>query len=308
MKNINVDLRQLRAFLAVAKHGSFTRAAEEIYLTQPGLSLMIQQLESELGVRLLDRSTRRVELTEVGYEFVSEAHRIIVDFETMITGISDFANYKRGRVSIAILPSLAMAFVSRIIARFKTTHPDIRVIIHDAFASPVIKMVETGAVDFGLGLRLQFEKDLAFKHMIADNLMVLMPVGHPLEKKDEVNWEDLIGIEVISMSRESSVRHLMDQAFAKINRTFNPTYEASYMSTAISMVDAGIGVTVLTSLALSSLKSPNVSVRSLNNPTVKRDVGIISKRNKVLSPAAQAFLDILENDTFVKNLIRDVCK
>lgn len=307
MKNINVDLRQLRAFLAVARHGSFTRAAEEIYLTQPGLSLMVQQLENALGVRLFDRSTRRVELTEVGNEFVSEANRILDDFETMITGISDFATYKRGRVSIATLPSLATAFVSHVIARFKTIHPDIRVIIHDAFASPVIKMVEAGSVDFGLGLRLQFEKDLAFKHMIADHLMVLMPAGHPLEKKEEVNWEDLVEIEVIAMSRESSVRHLMDQAFAKIDRTFNPAYEASYMSTAISMVEARLGVTVLTSLALSSLKTPNVKVRSLNNPIVKRDVGIISKKDKVLSPAAQAFLEILENDTFVKSLIHKVC-
>jgi DNA-binding transcriptional LysR family regulator len=306
MSNINIDLRQLRAFMAVARHGAFTRAAEEIYISQPGLSLLIRQLEEQLGVRLFDRSTRRVELTDAGHELAAAASRILDDVATMVADISDLTNLRRGRVSIAALPSLAAAFVPRVIARFRERYPDIRVIIHDAIAAPLIKMVENGEVDFGIGLRLQFERDLVFSELMTDRLVVLMPLGHHLEKLEEVDWESLVGAEFIAMTRDTSVRHLTDQAFAKIGQTLSPTYEASYMSTAISMVEAGLGITVLPSLALSSLRIPNVQVRPLNNPVIKREVGIIYKKNKVFGPAAQAFSEILKKDKAVKNLIYEI--
>jgi DNA-binding transcriptional LysR family regulator len=127
-----------------------------------------------------------------------------------------------------------------------------------------------------------------------------------LEKREEVDWESLVGAEFIAMTRDTSVRHLTDQAFAKIGQTLSPTYEASYMSTAISMVEAGLGITVLPSLALSSLRIPNVQVRPLNNPVIKREVGIIYKKNKVFGPAAQAFSEILKKDKAVKNLIYEI--
>ena len=308
MNNINIDLRQLRAFMAVVQHGSFTRAAEDVYLTQPGLSLAIQQLEEHLGVRLFDRSTRRVELTDAGRELAVSASRILDDVETMVAGISDLAKHKRGRVSIAILPSLAAAFVPRVIARFKSIYPDIRIVIHDAIASPLISMVENGMVDFGIGLRLQTDRDFTFTELMTDRLVVLMPQNHHLGKLSKIEWEDLGEHEIIAMTKDTSVRHLMDQAFAKIGQSPNPTYEASYMSTAMSMVEAGLGITILPSLALSTLRIPNVEVRPLENPVVERQVGIIAKRGRVFPPAAQAFLETLQKDKFVKELIFDISK
>lgn len=292
--------------MAVAKYGAFTRAAEEIYISQPGLSLLIRQLEEQLGVRLFDRTTRRVELTEAGHELVAAASRILDDVENMVADITDLAQHRRGRVSIATLPSLASAFVPRVIAQFRELFPDIRVVIHDAIASPLIKLVENGEVDFGIGLRLQFERDLVFSELLTDRLVVLMPLNHSLEKWQEVEWDALVDIEMIAMTRDTSVRHLTEQAFAKIGKTLHPSYEASYMSTAISMVEAGLGITILPSLALSTLRIPNVRVRPLINPIVRRDVGIINKKNKIFSPAAQAFLNVLQNNETIKSLISEI--
>jgi DNA-binding transcriptional LysR family regulator len=306
VQNINIDLRQLRAFLAVARHGAFTRAAEEIYITQPGLSLLIRQLEEQLGVRLFDRSTRRVELTEAGHELVAAAGRILDDVATMVADISDLASHKRGRVSIAALPSLASALVPRVIAQFRTAYPDIRVVIHDAIASPLIKKVESGEVDFGIGLRLQFEKELVFSELLTDRLMVLMPEGHRLDGMETVEWAALAAEEFIAMTRDTSVRHLTEQAFARIGETLRPAFEASYMSTAMAMVEAGLGVTVLPSMALSSLRVPGIQVRPLVAPVMTREVGIITKKNRAPSPAAQAFLRLLREDRAVKGLIEEL--
>lgn len=292
--------------MAVAKYGSFTRAAEEIYISQPGLSLIIRKLEEQLGVLLFDRSTRRVELTEAGHELAAAASRILDDVENMVSGITDLAQHRRGRVSISTLPSVASAFVPRVIAQFRELFPDIRVVIHDAIASPLIKMVENGEVDFGIGLRLQFEKDLVFSGLLTDRLVILMPLNHPLEKCQEVEWGSLVDTEIIAMTRDTSVRHLTEQAFAKIGKTLQPSYEASYMSTAISMVEAGLGITVLPSLALSTLRMPNVQVRPLINPIVRREVGVIHKKNKIFSPATQAFLNVLRNNETIKDLISGI--
>ncbi|MCW9049352.1 MAG: LysR substrate-binding domain-containing protein, partial [Deltaproteobacteria bacterium] len=130
--------------------------------------------------------------------------------------------------------------------------------------------------------------------------------GHHLEKREEVGWAELVGTEIISMTKDTSVRHLMEQAFAKIGESLNPTYEASYMSTVISMVEAGLGITVLPSLALSTLRLPNVQLRPLHNPVVRREIGILSKKNKVFAPAAKVFLEILTKDNSVKTLIREI--
>ncbi len=306
MGSINIDLRQLRAFLAVARHGAFTRAAEEIYITQPGLSLLIRQLEEQLGVRLFDRSTRRVELTEAGHELVAAASRILDDVETMVAGIGDLASHKRGRVSIAALPSLASALVPRVIAQFRSTYPDIRVVIHDAIASPLIRKVENGEVDFGIGLRLQFEKDLVFTELLTDRLMVLIPAGHRLESRETVDWAALADEEFIAMTPDTSVRHLTEQAFARIGKTLRPAYEASYMSTAMAMVEAGLGITVLPSMALTSLRIPGILVRPLLEPEMTREVGIITKKHRALTPAAQAFLRILKEDREVRGLLQEL--
>ena len=169
-------------------------------------------------------------------------------------------------------------------------------------------MVENGMVDFGIGLRLQTDRELVFTELMTDRLVVMMPQDHQLGKLRKIEWGDLGKHEIISMTRDTSVRHLMEQAFAKIGQSLNPTYEASYMSTAISMVEAGLGVTVLPSLALSTLRIPNVLVRPLENPVVKRQVGVISKRGRALPPAAQAFWETLQNDNFVKQLISDISR
>ena len=296
MKNINLEIRQLRAVLAIARYGSFTRAADDIHISQPGLSLMINQVEETLGLRLFDRTTRQVELTEAGSRLVAAAGRILNDFDEMFTDLSDMASCNQGRISIAALPSLASDFVPRTISRFTNQFPGVKITVQDLLTSPLLNSVANGEVDLGIGLRLGSESDLVFSKIFDDRLVVMMRADHHLGQFEVVEWPDLAGTDFIAMSWDTSVRRLTERTFAALGQTLRPSYEVSFMHTAIAMVNEGLGVTVLPSLAISYLRTHDLIVRLLINPVVTRDIGIIKKKNKSLSPAAQTFADLLSTD------------
>jgi DNA-binding transcriptional LysR family regulator len=134
---VNVTLKHLQAFVAVAQEGSFTRAARRLALSQPALTIQINQFEEELGVKLFDRTTRRVLLTDNGAEFLPTAERLLDDVETAIAQVRDVAARRRGRVGVATLPSIAMKLMPAMVAEFRSTYPGVSVHLLDANASGV---------------------------------------------------------------------------------------------------------------------------------------------------------------------------
>src|SRR5260370_17792821 len=146
---MNVDLHQLRIFVAVARLGNFTRAAERLSLSQPSLSLHVRQLELDLGVRLLDRSTRSVVLTRGGDDFLPTAERLLDDFRSGVASVTDLAARRRGRVTVAVLPSIAAELLPRAIALLRSRHPDIMVPLRDDVAAHIPFRVRHVTGDFG---------------------------------------------------------------------------------------------------------------------------------------------------------------
>src|SRR5262245_656673 len=157
---MGVDLHQLRIFVAVARLGNFTRAAERLGLSQPSLSLHIRQLEQDLGVRLFDRSTRSVALTPAGEDFLPTAERLLDDFRAAAAAVADLAARRRGRVAVAVLPSVAADLLPRAIALLRARHPDVSVSLRDDVAEHIPARVRSGEVDFGLGAIDSMDADM----------------------------------------------------------------------------------------------------------------------------------------------------
>jgi DNA-binding transcriptional LysR family regulator len=157
---MNINLHQLRIFVAVARLGNFTRAAERLSLSQPSLSLHIRQLEQDLRVRLFDRSTRSVVLTRAGEDFLPTAERLLEDFQSAIASVTDLAARRRGRVTVAVLPSIAAELLPRAIALLRLRHPDITVALRDDVAEHIPARVRGGEADFGLGAIDGIDADL----------------------------------------------------------------------------------------------------------------------------------------------------
>jgi DNA-binding transcriptional LysR family regulator len=290
---MNTDLRQLRAFVMVARLGNFTRAAERLALSQPSLSLHVRRLEQDLKVRLFDRSTRAVHLTSAGEDFLPVAERLIEDFQSALGSVADLAARRRGRVSVAVLPSIAAELLPRAIAALHRVHPDIGVSLRDDVAGLIAARVRNGEVDFGISACEGVEADLTAVPLTRDEIVAVFPRRHPLARAARPTWRSLAAHPFIAMSRDSSVRQLTDQAFAHNGLVVEPVSEAKYMSTALGLVASSVGIAALPSSAVGMIRQAGLGSAMVHDPVMTRQIGILIRHGRTLGPAAQALVEAL---------------
>jgi DNA-binding transcriptional LysR family regulator len=290
MPTNEVELRHLEAFVAAARHGSFTRAARALNVSQPTFTVQIRQLETALGARLLDRNTRSVQLTAIGRELAPVLERLLRELGGLLSNTKALATRATGFVSVAALPSVSATILPSIVASFRAEHPGIALQLRDGVAAQVAATVNSGEADFGFGSMPANDPDLEFTPLFKDRMSAIFLEGSPLEGKRSVGLKDLIEYPLILMTRESSVRTVVDRGFAAVGHFAAPTYEAAYISTALGMVKAGLGVTILPASVLAMQDPTPLKSRPIARPHLGRDVGFIRKRGRSLSPAAEEFL------------------
>jgi DNA-binding transcriptional LysR family regulator len=294
MKYIDLNLRQLQTFVTVAQLSSFTRAAQMLHLSQPALTKQIRQLEETLGVRLFDRNTRTVELTRIGRELAPVVNQLLQELDVVVVKTKGLAEKSRGVIRIAALPSISSTILPQAVAQFKETYPGVSVILKDVLAERVVTMVKGEEVDFGIGSLNAVDSDVRFIPLLTDRIVMVFPPGFALERKKEVQLRDLIGLPLILMDKESSVRRLVDRAFEGIGALATPAFEATYMSTAAGMVKAGLGVALLPSSASETGELTGLRSRPIKHPALTRDIGIVQKSGRSLSPAAESFMKFMK--------------
>ncbi len=289
----NLNLRHLEAFVSVAAAGNFTRAAELLHISQPALTVQIRQLEEVMGVRLLDRNTRTVRLTKIGQQLAPVVQRILRELETVVAHAHDMAAGVRGTVSIAALPSACSMILPKIIAGYRAGHPGIAISLKDAVAQKVIAMVRNDEVDFGVGSFAEPDPSIQVLPLFTDRMRVVFPLDSPLARKRKIGLKDLVNYPLILMDSQSSVRMLVDRAFSSIGHIPAPAYEATYMSSAVGMAKAGLGVTFLPSSTLEVSELSGLASRVVDYPGLTRNIVAIRKAGRQLAPAAANFLNVL---------------
>jgi len=286
---MNIDVRQIRAFLAVARHESFTRAARALNLSQPALTVQIRNLEEGLGLRLLDRDTRTVGLTRMGRELLPALQRVIGDLDAVQTEARDLASGRHGVVRLAALPSQASGFLPEVIARFRQANPGISFAIHDTVASGIVRQVREEIVDLGLTGGRIFDDDLDVLHVSQDRMHVLYPHGHPLAQVEQVTASALSKYPLVLMDPTTSVRAIVDAAFAASGLSVTIAAEPTYMTTAVGLVRAGLGVAVLPGTAMEVRAEPCLASRPIEGNPFIRDVSLIKRAGRSLPPASESF-------------------
>lgn len=290
---MNVTLRQLRAFLAVARTGSFTLAAESLYITQSALSGLIKELEQSLGVRLIDRSTRHVYLTEIGQRLHPLLDGVMHDLDSALHQVHDDKEMKTGLVRVAASQLLASTLMPELIATFQAEHPMIQVRLVDSPVESVMARVFSGEVELGVGPERQPNSDITSTRLFDGPFMVVLPDGHALTKRKTVRWSDLVIQPVITLQGQFTELLLQDLRAAAPKSTFSPSTEVAYMSTALSMVKAGLGVGLCIPYAASLVDVYGLQLRPLTTPEVTRSFKVFTRRGRTLSPASQSFLDFI---------------
>lgn len=288
MSRINFDLDQLQAFVAVAERGSFRAAAEQIHLSAPALSRRIERLETALGVRLFNRTTREVELTSLGRSFLDRARAALDDLESAMLGISDIAQTRTGRVTVACVPSAAAHFLPSVVRSFSERYPDIRLrVVDDAF-NQVLSSVLSGESDFGISFMRGQVPGIDFDPIQTDPFVLALRRDHRLASRKSVSWSELEGERMIAVSRASGNRQVLDDVLAQAG--INPVirFEVSHIATLIGMVDAGLGVAVVPRMALPATHATLTGI-ALRHPAADRVLGLITRHGSALRPAADVF-------------------
>ena len=290
---MNFKLRQLQGFAAAAAHSSFSAAARELAMTQPAFSQLIRELETLLRVKLFERTTRRVELTPAGQRFLAMIQRPLDDLGDAYRFAREMAAGTRGRIAFSSLPSVAFGLVTKALARFKARNPAITVQLTEDQDLNIADKVLHREVDFGIGTLMTPNNELAFRELLHDEVQAVFPARHPLAAKRRVTWRDLAAEPLVLLPKQSSVRVLAEHGFAAAGLAREPDYEVANMVTALSMVRAGLGVTVMPRMVLDELNMKGLHAGRINDPRPVRIIGIITRVDRPLSPAAAAYVDLL---------------
>ncbi len=288
---MNLSSRQLRAFVALADEKHFTRAAQRCHLTQPAFSALIRSLEDNAGVRLFDRSTRHVELTAEGRVLDATARRLLADMDLAMGDLRDLADRRRGRVSLAALPSLAAGWLPNLLARFRQEHPGIVLDLRDALLDPCLDMVQSGVVDFAVASRRPDMTDLDSEFLHADRYFLVCRADHPLAGQSRVRLRDVLRHPVIQLARGSSVRKHLDEALGADAPL--PVFEVEHLATVTGLVRAGLGVSVVPAMTLFHFRSDDLRIVPLAGRALTRPLYLVRRKGRSLSVAAQALVELL---------------
>jgi DNA-binding transcriptional LysR family regulator len=291
---MNANLRQFQAFVAVARLGSFTRAAKRLNLSQPALTVQIRQLEEAMGVRLFDRSTRVVMLTPIGRELAPTLERVLHEIDAVMVNTKELASHVKGTVTIGALPSISSKLIPSTIVEFQKQYPGIIVRLRDVLAYRNVRLVKEEEVDFGIGTLRMPDPDIQFTPLLTDHLGVIFPAGHPVERRRTITLKYLTAFPLILMDRETSVRDLVDHAFESIGEVAVPAFEAVYPSTALALVKAGLGLTIQPSSSMEQASSRGLKFRTIRHPGLTRQIGVIQNVRRSLSPSAEAFIQMMK--------------
>jgi DNA-binding transcriptional LysR family regulator len=290
---MNVTLRQLRAFVAVARTGSFTLAAESLFITQSALSGLIKELEQAMGLKVINRSTRKISLSDVGRNLYPLVDKIINDLDGALAEVANLKALKTGSIRIAAPQLMASTLLPEVIAAYRAEHSEIRIKLVDCVVESVMSRVFSGEVDFGVGPERDPNSDIAATTLFELPFMAVFPPGHPLEQLPTIRWADFVGYSFISLQGQFTERLSGDLRAAVRELTLAPTNEVAFMSTALSMVSAGLGVTACIPYAASLVRLYKLQMRPLHDPEVTRRFYVFTREGHTMSPAAQSFIDFL---------------
>ncbi|VCU70173.1 Hydrogen peroxide-inducible genes activator [Pigmentiphaga humi] len=293
MARINFDLQELQAFVAVAERSSFRAAAEDLHLSQPALSRRIEKLETILGARLLDRTTRHVALTNVGRVFLERSRAALDELEGAMLGVSDLAAQLSGLVTVACVPSVAYYFLPSVLREFTAKHPRIRVRVIDEGANTALNAITSGRADFGVNFIGTQENEVDFKPIFKENFVLAMRKDHPLAHRKSITWDELSGERLMTVDKGSGNRLLIEAALAKSGRRSQNAIEVSHILTLLGMVEAGLGVAAVPQLALPLTSHATLVGIPLAQPRVSRTLGLITKHGRALAPAANVLYGML---------------
>jgi LysR family carnitine catabolism transcriptional activator len=280
---MNLSTRQLKAFLALAQHRNFTRAAEQSHLSQPAFSSLIRSLEKDAGVRLFDRDTRKVVLTAAGRRFEASAQRLLTEMNAAICELRE-GSVVGGSVAIAAMPSLSARALPPVIARLHQDEPGLSLALIDALPEQCLAMVRSAQVDFALTTIGRLSAEFATEPFCTDEFHLVCRSDHPLAQRESVDVGELVDYPFVHFSQATRLRQQIDASVHP--RQMNAVLEIERLESVRGMVESGAGISLVPGLTLFHFDSASIVTRPLRPPGITREICCVRLANRPLSPSA----------------------
>lgn len=288
-----MNVKQLRAFVAVAECLSFAQAGERLHLSQPALSLTIKSLEESLGGQLLMRSTRSVSLTPEGEVLLPKARQLLADWDNTEELLHQHFTLQLGKVSLAAMPSFASSRLPAALQVFRRLHPRVNVAVHDVINEEVLEMVRQRRVELGIGFEPEPGHSLHFTPFCVDRFVAVVAADSPLAGRQVLQWSELLGEDFIALQRPSAVRLLLEQSIAAQHGRLAVAFESHQLATVGRMVASGLGVSAVPALCIQQMQELGACCIALEGPRIERRIGLMTLAGQQLSVAAQALREVL---------------
>jgi DNA-binding transcriptional LysR family regulator len=285
--------RQLRAFQLVAQHRSFTRAAEALFITTSGLSVLIREFETQLGFRLFDRTTRHVVTTAHGKELLAATQPHLQALDAAMSRIGHTTKGTGRVLSVGTTPLVAANILPQAIREFRSQQPDLRIRLVDAHLSTILKRVEAGKLDIGLGV-FKSRPGIRRTPFFRFSLVLIRADKDGAIQPASTAWSALNGQTLISLTRSYPHQQLIDEHLAKTGIRWQRGVVVNFMDTQIALVEAAEGIAIIPSFGLPACSNRRVVMSQLINPVVNLEFYQISNRGKKLPPGADEFTDFLK--------------
>jgi len=298
---MNVSFRQLKAFLAVADFGSFTKAAEAIGLSQSATSTTVRELEVELGLRLLDRTTRQVRLTDAGEKLAATGARLMGELEACLVEIRDIGEQRKGRVLVACVPSIATSLMPEWLLAAQSRLPHVQIGLRDDSAAEVCRRIGLGEIEFGVIGGAAEVPGLLCSALMTDPIHLVCQRTHRFAHKRALRWEDLSGEKMIMLASTSGSHDLIYQHLVHQKVNVDVVLELAQPSSVLRMVESGIGLALMPQLAVSLQHRPLLVDKPFSGTPLSRSIMAVRRPDRSLSPAASAFWELIHELTRERN-------
>ncbi|MCH8619526.1 LysR family transcriptional regulator [Undibacterium sp. TS12] len=304
---MKIDILGVQAFVAIADHGSFNKAADALFVTQTAVTQRLRNLEIFLGVTLLERTTRSIALTRTGQDFLPQARRLLQELSAALTEIRETGKALRGDVSIACIPTAGVRYLPQVIREYSALFPDNRIKILDHASVGVAEAVLRREAEFGIKLAGPNHPELSSTPLLEDRFVLVCRDDHALARRKSISWAQLQSHPLIFAGQASGNRALLDGYLGAEGLHGNNGgfalqihYEVQRNSTALGLVEAGIAAAIVPNLAMQKGTYPRLRVIRLQDPVISRTLVLVARKAARLSPAAQLLYDMIKNSRTVK--------
>ncbi|NUO76815.1 LysR family transcriptional regulator [Lysobacter sp. 5GHs7-4] len=294
-------LKPLRAFCQTARLGSVSRAAEALYLSQPAVTLQLQALERDLGVRLLERSGRRLSLTREGQELYELARPLVEGLDGLDGAFRErVRGLDAGELHVAAGSSTILYLLPKIVEAFRAAHPDVRLTLHNVTGASGLDLLRSDGVDLAVGSMLDVPGDLSYAPVYRFEPMLIAPRDHPLARKPDLSLQDLSPYGLILPPQRLTTYRMVDLVFQQNRVPYTVALEVGGWEVIKQYVAMGLGISIVTAICLTDADRTRLAARSLADYFPSRSYGVVVRKGKYLSPQARAFTELIQPDLFFR--------